>query len=113
MQEGQPICAYLDIDPQSTWTGNPPKTNKDRQSKVDFCIENRNIGVRVVCGPIDEYISICTNNLIPHGANVLVEVVRFSIEYLGRRLAKIDPNLILPKKLGLQFDNSGENKVLF
>jgi hypothetical protein len=113
MHEGQPICGYLDIDPQSTWTGNTPKMDKDRQSKIDFCIENRNIGVRVVCGPIDEYISICTNNLIPHGANVLVEVVRFSIEYLGRRLAEIDPNLILPKKIGLQFDNSGENKVHF
>ena len=112
MLEGQPTCAYFDIDPQSTWTGNTPKMSKDRFSKTEFCIENRNIGVRVVCGPIDEYISICTNNLIPHGANVLVEVVRFSIEYLGRRLAQIDPNLILPKKLGFQFDNSGENNVI-
>ena len=72
-------------------------------------IENRNIGVHVVCGPIDEYISVCTDNLIPGGANILVEVVKFAIEYLGRRLQAI--NMILPKKIALQFDNSGEQKV--
>jgi hypothetical protein len=110
MKDGQPTRAYFDIDPQSTWTGNTPKMSKDRLSKLDHCIENRNIGVRIVCGPIDEYISICTDNLIPHGANVLIEVVRYCFEYLGRRLAQIDPDMIVPKTVGLQFDNSGENK---
>ena len=110
MKDGQPQMAYFDIDPQSTWTGNTPKMSKDRTSKTDCIIENRNIGVRIVCGPVDEYISICTNNLIPHGANVLVEVVRFIIEYLAKRLASVDPNMIIPKKVGFQFDNSGENK---
>ena len=72
-------------------------------------IENRNIGVHVVCGPIDEYISVSANNLIPGGANVLVEVVRFANKYLGSRLQAV--NMVLPRKLALQFDNSGEQKV--
>lgn len=107
--DGQPIRSYFDIDGQSVWTGNTPKYSKDRLSKVDCCIENRNIGVRMVCGPIDEYIAVCTDNLIPGGANVLVEVVKYSMEHLGRRLSEFD--MVTPKTVGLQFDNSGENKV--
>jgi hypothetical protein len=108
MPEGIPDTAYIDIDPQSTWTGNTPKYQK-RNVKQNTHIENRNIGVHVVCGPIDEYISVCTNNLIPGGANVLIETLNFAIEYLSRRLGEF--GLVLPKKLGIQFDNSGENKV--
>ena len=33
------------------------------------------------------------------------------MEYLGKRLAEIDETLVSPKKIGLNFDNSGENKV--
>ena len=110
-QNDQPVMAYFDIDGQSTWAGNTPKLSKDRSTKLDFCVENRNIGARIVCGPIDEYISVCTNNLIPGGANILVEVTRFCIEYLAKRLAEIDENLVLPKKIGFNYDNSGENKV--
>jgi hypothetical protein len=109
MHEGKPDLAYIDIDPQSVWTGNTPKLQK-LNVKQSTHIENRNIGVHIVCGPIDEYISVCTNNLIPGGANVLIETLRFAMEYLGRRLGEF--GLILPKKVGIQFDNSGENKVL-
>jgi len=111
--DGQPTVAYFDIDGQSVWTGNTPKFSRkgERQSKMKACIENRNIGVRIVCGPIDEYISVSTNNLIPGGANVLIEVVKYSIEYLSRRLGEY--NMVLPKSLALQFDNSGENKVIY
>ena len=110
--DGQPTVAYFDVDGQSVWTGNTPKFSRkgERQSKMKACIENRNIGVRVVCGPIDEYISVSTNNLIPGGANVLVEVVKYSVEYLSRRLGEY--SMVLPKSLALQFDNSGENKVI-
>ena len=105
----QPTRAYIDIDPQSSYAGNTPKLSKDRQSKENTVIENRNIGVHIVCGPVDEYISICTDNLIPKGANVLVEATKFAIEYLAKRLGDFD--MILPRVIGLQFDNSGENKV--
>jgi hypothetical protein len=108
--DGQPELAYADIDGQSVWTGNSPRMKiGGRSIKFDKVIENRNIGVRIVCGPIDEYISICTNNLIPGGANVLVEVTRYTIGYIARRLAEF--GMIMPKKIGFQFDNSGENKV--
>ena len=110
-EDDRPTVAYFDVDGQSVWTGNTPKFGKkgDRQTKMQTGIENRNIGVRIVCGPIDEYISVCTNNLIPGGANVLVEVTKYACEYLSRRLGEY--NMVLPKKLALQFDNSGENKV--
>jgi hypothetical protein len=109
IEDGQPVQAHIDFDGQSTWVGNTPKWTKDRSSSSDSVIENRNIGVRIVCGPVKEYISVCTNNLIPHGANVLVEVLKFSIEYLANRL--MDYGMVLPKKIGVQGDNSGENKV--
>jgi hypothetical protein len=108
---GQPVQGYFNIDASSVWTGNSPKFQKIRTAKQNTHIENRNFGCRIVCGPIDEYISVCTNNLIPGGANVMVEIVRYCIEYLARRLQ--EANMILPKKLGFHFDNSGENKVRF
>jgi len=111
LADGQPIRGYFDIDPQSSYAGNSPKYSKERVSKDNSVIENRNIGVRIVCGPIDEYISICTDNLIPKGANVLVEVARYCIEYLAERLQA--HGMRLPRKIGYQFDNSGENKVSF
>ncbi len=106
---GQPVQAYLNIDASSVWTGNSPKFQKIRNVKQNSHVENRNFGCRIVCGPIDEYISICTNNLIPGGANVMIEIVRYSIEYLSRRLQEL--GMIMPKKIGFHFDNSGENKV--
>jgi hypothetical protein len=106
---GQPVQAYFNIDASSVWTGNSPKFQKVRNSKQNTHIENRNFGCRIVCGPIDEYISVCTNNLIPGGANVMVEVVRYCIEYLSGRLQEV--GMVIPKKVGFHFDNSGENKV--
>ena len=109
IEDGQPIQAHIDFDGQSTWIGNTPKWSKDRTGPAESVIENRNIGVRIVCGPVKEYISVSTNNLIPHGANVLVEVLKFSLEYLAEKLTEF--GMVLPKKIGVQADNSGENKV--
>jgi hypothetical protein len=63
----------------------------------------------MVCGPINEYVSISTNDTIPGGANVMIEVTRMAIEILAEKLAAI--GLVLPKVLGVQYDNCGENKV--
>lgn len=100
--------AFIEVDGQTTGTGNTPNFSRDGASNHPV-IENRNLGCRVVCGPIDKWISISTNNLIPGGANVLIEASRIAIELLAEILADID--LILPKKLFVQYDNSGENKV--
>jgi hypothetical protein len=108
---GQPVIAYFNIDASSVWAGNSPKFQKIRAGKQNTHVENRNFGCRIVSGPIDEYISISTNNLIPGGANVMVEIVRYCIEYLSRRLQEM--SMVIPKKLGFHFDNSGENKVGF
>jgi hypothetical protein len=63
----------------------------------------------MVCGPINEYVSISTDNTIPGGANVMIEVTRMAIEILAEKLAAI--GFVLPKSLGVQYDNCGENKV--
>ena len=111
MVDGVPTTAHIDIDGQSTWAGNTPKWDKDRTDSNEDgdVIENRNIGARIVCGPIDRYISISTNNTIPKGANVMVETMRYCIQYLARSLQEF--HLRLPRTIGIQFDNSGENKV--
>ena len=106
---GNPKCALIDIDGQTVITGNTPKWTKDSKSQQNTVIENRNIGVHMVCGPINEYISISTDNTIPGGANVMIEVTRMAIEILAEKLAAI--GFVLPKSLGVQYDNCGENKV--
>ena len=63
----------------------------------------------MVCGPIDEYVSICTDITIPGGTNVMIEVTRMAIGILAEKLAAI--GFVIPKNLGVQYDNCGENKV--
>ena len=109
-ESGNPKFALIDIDGQTVVTGNTPKWTKTRNSQQNNIIENRNIGVHMVCGPINEYISISTDNTIPGGANVMIEVTRMAIEILAEKLAAI--GFILPKTLGIQYDNCGENKVI-
>ena len=70
---------------------------------------NRCIGVHVICGPIDRHFTINTDNIIAHGANILIETTKVSIEQLANWLSEV--GLILPKKGFHQLDNSGENKV--
>ena len=108
---GKPVGAYLDIDGMTVITCNTPRWMKGRNFAVSHVFENRNIGARLICGPIDRYISINTDDLIPGGANVLVEVSRLCIEVLAELLK--EQNLELPRKLFFQYDNSGEQKVLF
>ena len=104
-----PKYALIDIDGQTVITGNTPKWTKEAKSQQNNVIENRNIGVHMVCGPIDEYVSISTDNTIPGRANVMIEVTRMAIEILAEKLAAI--GFVLPKNLGVQYDNCGENKV--
>ena len=54
-----------------------------KRNQQNNVTENRNIGVHIVCGPIDEYVSISTDNTIPAGANVMIEVTRMAIEILA------------------------------
>ena len=110
-EDGKPTGCYIDIDGMTVITCNTPRWNRSRgkHSEAKFQIENRNIGARLVCGPVDVYISINTDDTMPGGGNILVEVTRTCLKILGELLAEYD--FELPKKAYFQFDNSGENKV--
>jgi hypothetical protein len=108
-ENGDPSYAFIELDAQALWTTMAGKLQKDRTDPYPQ-IEVRNIGARVVCGPIDHYISITTNDLIPGGANVMIEATRLAIEYLADTLSKLPKPLALPKTIGVNYDNCGENK---
>lgn len=61
-----------------------------------------------ICGPIQEYFMYHTNDLLSHGANVLIEVIRQSL-LDGIKLLQ-EKGIKAPAELNFHFDNSGENK---
>ena len=108
--EEEPALFYICIDGQTADATKAAKLDKDRTHHHPT-MENRNMGVRMVCGPIDEFMSICTSDLVPGGANVLIECTRVATEVLALKLAKLAKAFPLPKRGGYNFDNCGENKV--
>lgn len=106
---GDPSFAFIELDAQALWTTMAGKLQKDRTDPYPQ-IEVRNIGARVVCGPIDHYISITTSDLLPGGANIMIEATRLAIEYLADALSKLPTPLALPRSVGINYDNCGENK---
>ena len=102
---------YICLDAMTNETTKAPRIQKDR-SHIHCKMECRNMGARIVCGPIDEYISICIPEFLPSGANVLIECTRIAIETLAQKLASIECNPFpLPWKGGFNLDNCTENKV--
>jgi hypothetical protein len=102
-----------------------------RRNYLSHKIENRNIGAHLVCGNIDTYVSFNTNNLVPGGANIIIEVTKRCIEIIAEMLGKSSGGgneslifvllqpinyillvLVAPKTLYVQYDNCGENKVI-
>lgn len=66
----------------------------------------------MVCGPsIDEVFLFNIDDLVPGGANLMIEVLRQTIAELAQLLVNVGLNL--PGSLSLQFDNCGENKNKF
>jgi hypothetical protein len=76
--KGQPITAFIEPDGVSTWLGNCPKVGKGPQNGMsqEDKIINRTIGIDFVCGPIEGKMLFHTDNFVPHGGNVMVEVMR-------------------------------------
>jgi len=107
---GEPTRWFVEIDGMSLFKTNCPKLMKDRKHKHPQ-MENRLLGARIACGPIDQYIGICTSDLIPGGANVLIEATKIAIEMLADKLARLAKPIPLPAIGGLNYDNCGENKV--
>ena len=73
---------------------------------------NRVIGIIVACGHIDTRFVYSLDDLVYGGANTMIEVMRQAFHDLASLLAAL-PNggCLMPKKVFLQFDNCGENKV--
>ena len=107
---GEPCQFFVELDGMSLFKTLAPKLMKERSHQIPK-MENRLIGARIVCGPIDTYIAICTGDLIPGGANVMIEATRIAIETLAKKLAANDIPYALPDKGGFNYDNCGENKV--
>ena len=107
---GEPMQWFVELDGMSTFKTMAPKLQKERSNPIPQ-MENRLIGARIACGPIDNYIAICTSDLLPGGANIMIEATRLAIEALARRLAALPKPLALPRIGGLNYDNCGENKV--
>ena len=108
---GEPTRFLVELDGMSVFKTLAPKLQKERKHQYPQ-MENRLIGVRIVCGPIDQYIGICTSNVIPGGANVLIECTRLAIEILAKKLSQLARPFYLPERGGFNYDNCGENKVL-
>ena len=113
-QEGNPIGAYILIDGMTEYTTLTPKSGKRGYVSKEYegCakFKSRLIDAEVVCGAnIDTNFHYYTDDMIGGGANTTIEVVRRSIRDLANLLKK--EGKVMPKKLYLQFDNCGENKV--
>jgi hypothetical protein len=78
---GEPTRFLVELDGMSVFKTLAPKLQKERKHQYPQ-MENRLIGARIVCGPIDQYIGVCASNAIPGGANVLIEVNFFTIKNL-------------------------------
>lgn len=108
--DGQPKVAFIEPDGVSTWLGNTPKVGFGTRRGADNskAIQNRTIGVDVVCGKIEGKLLYHFDNYFGHGANIIIEVLRQAQEDLSRLLK--EQGLLMPRTLKLQFDNCGENK---
>jgi len=111
--DGQPERWFIELDGMSRFKTLVPKIQKDRKDAIsdNILIENRLIGARIVCGPIDQYIGICTGELIPGGCNPNIEAARIALEILSAKLSALATPFALPKIGGFNGDNCGDNKV--
>jgi hypothetical protein len=109
---GDPEYVFMAADFVSSYAGDTPFFHvQGRHSKDDHGkskIETRMCGVRVICGDINEFWIFYTDNMMPGGANVMVEIMRQAIAKLTIRLAR--KGYKLPRKWFLYFDNCPENK---
>ena len=108
----QPKKFLLFFDAITNKVGDTPKYGKQGfQSSLDKnakTLENRTIGVYVVCGPVKGMFLYHTNDFIEVGANIMIEVQRQAMSDLARKLQNF--GMKLPKHGMFQFDNCNENK---
>jgi hypothetical protein len=108
----EPTLALFFADAMTKDTTRTPKEGQGkvpRQAHGTNAFDLRIIGVEVVCGPIAGTFIYTTDNMVPTGANIMIEVMRQAQADLVRLLDRI--NKKLPRSAIFQFDNGGENKV--
>ena len=73
------ILFSINSDGMTTAAGETPKFGRGGH-RADHAgqstVTSRIIGVEVVCGPINTHFVYATDNLVSHGANIMVEVQR-------------------------------------
>ena len=111
-EKNQPKSFFIFSDAMTNSVGDTPKIGKkgfqstsDKNAKA---INNRTIGVEVVCGPVVGMFLYHTGDFVRGGANIMVEVQRQAMSDLALELAKY--SMKLPRHGMLQFDNCAENK---
>ena len=89
--------------------GNTPKEGVEHHSKQTNVIENRLIGVRIICGKdINFMLYISVDQTIRGGSNLFVDVYRTAIEEVSKLLEEKGQNM--PADMLWQADNCGDNK---
>jgi len=111
-KNGQPMYGLLFTDWMTAMSGNTPKVGKNHHSspKTTY-MESRVVGVEVYCGPIDTVFLYTTDNMIGSGSNIMIEIQRQALIDLSKLLRA--QGLNMPKEMFFQFDNCGENKVIY
>lgn len=107
-QTGQPKAMLGFIDAASNNRGDAYRlvTEAKRISKSEQNtdhVESRIWGCDVACGRFDKFILYTTDNMIPGGANVMIEVVRQLLIDMDNILASM--NMKRPRTFYLQLDN--------
>jgi hypothetical protein len=112
-QFGQPKIGMLYSDGMTIMSCNTPKFGKHHHSagSQTNVVESRVIGVEVYCGPVNTVFLYYTDNMISGGANIMIEVQRQAMLDLSKLLS--EKGCKMPSEFIFQFDNCGENKVLF
>lgn len=66
----------------------------------------------MICGKIETRFVYSVNDLHENGANMMIEIMRQAFKDLGELLADYKGKAyVMPRKVYLQFDNCGVNKV--
>ena len=133
---GNTKAAVLYSDGMTVMTGDTPKRHGEN---TDATITNRVIGVLAVCGPIESTFIYNLDDFVPGGANTMIEIMRqgdlcsmkFMIAYIAVVIfyyclyvrcfvatkdlmtLLVQKGMNKPPKMIYQFDNCGENKVIY
>jgi hypothetical protein len=106
---GNPKMLIIEPDGMTKLKGTTPKEGVHNRSKQSYGIENRLIGVRIICGSqINCFIYISVDQTIPGGSNLFVDVYRTAIDEVSKLLKAAGK--LMPSKILLQADNCGDNK---